>query len=366
MPLIRTPDDFLYPERIFFQMIKDYEEGHFNHRGSLLKRALVVDVDNEGGRLESNPPNPIGSIRGRVYTRGLDATLPNSALTIFHPFFPEHMTPPVEPDEHVYVLFEDDSYSNGLWVTTVPSHRDVNFGDPEANRTRQNTTANTFEGSSAPPPVVDRDAEFGGFAETDQIRDEVVQTFAAEESGFFEGKTVLHIGDSQVAGAYGRILGDLITQRGAVSYIQEGRVGWGVRAWNNGRLGGTGASRPTVEQLAQQTQPDIILITLGGNDHQLALAQEDYPNEIEFLYRSAKENAQTVIWISPPRAVRRSSQLQNGRDVVSQLIHNTVGPFYVESRDITGEFGRSRDGVHFTVRGAETWATSVMSRLERF
>ena len=90
-----TPEDLLNPERFFFRMIRDYTRGRLNSQGRVFYRAVVVDVDPQGGQLENNPPNPEGSIRARVYTRGLDATTPRAALGIFHPFWPAHIAPPV-------------------------------------------------------------------------------------------------------------------------------------------------------------------------------------------------------------------------------------------------------------------------------
>lgn len=363
MVLKRTAEDLLHPERIIFRLVNDYTEGRLNPDGRWLYRAVVLDVDTEGGKLESSPPNPPGSIRARIYTRGLDATTPNSALTIFHPFFPYHIAPPVERDEHVYVVFEDESKSNGLWITTIPVHRDVNFKDPEEARGSTPTAANTFEGTSPETTTPNRDAEFGGLAEQSAIRNETVSIYAGDQQSFFKDKKILHIGDSQVAGPYGRELGTIARERGG-EYVRDGRVGWGVGGWLAGNINGRRghASRPKVDELINRHNPDVILITLGGNDHQRS-ANESYPDKVRTLYDLASQGGQ-VIWVTPPTAVGRSRNIQPGRDRVAEIIKSIVGASYIDSRDFTGEGGRARDGVHFGPRGGRRFAESVASRLE--
>ena len=363
----RTPEDLIFPERVFFRMISDYTEGRLhNTRNQLFKRAIVVDVDTVGGQLEARPPNPAGSIRARVYTSGLDATTPNSALTIFHPMFPAHVRPPVERDEHVLVVFEDpDGMSNGLWITTVPAYRDINFRDPEEDRTSQPTTGDRFEGNPASSTEVNRDLEFGGLTEEAGVREEIINSFESGIESLFEGKKILHIGDGNVQDSYGNEIRDLVQERGASQYISEGRVGWGVPAWVRGRLSetGRGASQATLANLIEQNNPDLVMITLGIKDVG-NVDRTNYEDQVAELWAQATQ-APMAVWVGPPLPTGPNSRQISFVDRIVVKIRQTIGSRFVDSRDITGPSGRKTNGLDFTTQGGQDWARLIINRIER-
>lgn len=360
----KTPEDLLYGERVFFNLINDYSEGKLTNKGISYKRAVVEDVDYQGGMLESSPPNPKGSIRARIYTDGLDYSIPKSALTIFYPIFPEHAIPAVSPGEHVLVFFEDvENFSNGMWVSTIPSYRDVNYLNPHTDRVPQQTSADIFNDRPASGPTVSESLEFGGASSQQDALRRASSVSRGEVSSFFSGKKILHIGDSQVKGPYGRFLGNIVLSAGASSYHSDGRVSWGVVAWLNSRLSPGDTQQASPEDLLAQYSPDLVLITLGGNDHFLA-NRSDYSSKVEELYSKFSSSGALVIWISSPKAVGRSASIQPSRDIVSEKIKSVVGQNYVETRDITGAFGRTPDGLHFTARGGQEFARAVTSRIE--
>lgn len=115
-----------------------------------LYRALVIAVDVQGAKLENpdangkvthkidgvgtfevpartGPENPPNSIKARVLSDGEDKFTGDDQLRVFWPFFPESISVPVKPGEHVYVMFEDTEQMHGLWVTKVPGHTGVNY-----------------------------------------------------------------------------------------------------------------------------------------------------------------------------------------------------------------------------------------------
>ncbi len=114
-----------------------------------LYRALVVGVDVEGGKLEnpdanggvshdvdgkkfdvparSGPKNPQNSIKARILSDGLDKFSTDDNLRVFWPFFPENISVPIKPGEHVYVIFEDSQMQHGLWISKIPGHQGVNY-----------------------------------------------------------------------------------------------------------------------------------------------------------------------------------------------------------------------------------------------
>lgn len=140
------------PEILFNEFIRKGAQGAFRERDEnvpVIFRALVIAVDVEGGKLENpdgsgqlshdvdgkkydvpariGPKNPPNSIKARLLTDGLDKFVTDDNLRVFWPFFPENVSIPVKPGEHVYVMFEDEGYLHGLWVSKVAGHVGVNY-----------------------------------------------------------------------------------------------------------------------------------------------------------------------------------------------------------------------------------------------
>ena len=147
-----SKDRFWRPERFWDDFIRKGVKGFFVERDEsvpFLFRALVIGVDTDGGKLENpdgngsvthtlngqsfdvparvGPENPPNSIKARVLTDGLDRFFIDEELRVFWPFFPDSLSIPVKPGEHVYVVFEDQDKTHGLWVSKVPGHVGVNY-----------------------------------------------------------------------------------------------------------------------------------------------------------------------------------------------------------------------------------------------
>jgi hypothetical protein len=361
MPRRTSNEDLLNPSRVFYNLLREYEEGHLN-QNRIFYRAVVEEVDNTGGLLEASPPNPPKSIKARVYTYGIDATNPSESLTVFYPFFPEHISTPVSIGEHVYVIFEDN-FTSGMWLTTVPHMRDINFNDPEENRVGPVTSAHRFEGRRPETTSVNRDREFGGRSNESRTRTNNAAVFN-DNNSIFVGKRVLHVGDSQVVGPMGREIGRMIREAGASYYYNEGRASWGVYAWLNMRLRPGSPLQPSLQDVIRVHRPDIILITLGGNDHSVGARNSNYIDKVREFYDIARGSARTI-WTGPPTTVGENARIQPGRDIVTEKIKSVVGGNFVENRDLTGEANRDSHGLHFTLRGGREWAESLLTRIER-
>lgn len=145
-------DKFRTPELFLSELLKKSAKGQFHERDEnvpFLHRATVVAVDTAGGSLE-NPDgqghvnhlingekvtvdavvglkNPRNSVKARIISDGFDQFVSDDRLRVFWPFFPEHVSVPIKPGEHVYVIFEDTDYEHGLWVTKIPGQDNVNF-----------------------------------------------------------------------------------------------------------------------------------------------------------------------------------------------------------------------------------------------
>jgi len=155
MPFPRFNDLYRRPDSFLAELLQKYIRGEIVERSEgmpVLFRALVVAVDIVGGKLENpapasndkvkhvlpngqsfeakaqvGPVNPKNSIKARVLSGGRDQFLADQNLKVFWPFFPEHISVPVKPGEHVYVMFEDSNLTHGLWIGKMPGHEGFNY-----------------------------------------------------------------------------------------------------------------------------------------------------------------------------------------------------------------------------------------------
>lgn len=160
-------DWFRRPELILADMIRrhavsDARERHY-------RRAVVVAVDLEGGQLQNEDGsgsmtvtdrsgrvrsypalagvrNPRGSVKARILTDGLDRLLADDDLRVFWPLLPQdQLAIPISPGEHVYVVFEDEGMSNGLWISRVPGQESANSF----------AGVDSYDAPSSPPSAMD-------------------------------------------------------------------------------------------------------------------------------------------------------------------------------------------------------------------
>ncbi|MFA5750416.1 MAG: hypothetical protein WC895_04295 [Candidatus Shapirobacteria bacterium] len=147
-----SQDKFRRPEQFLSELLKKSAQGVFRESDEytpFLFRALVVAVDVNGGKLENpsgsgtlthvlkgksfdvksnvGPNNPKNSIKARIITDGFDQFVNDDRMRVFWPFFPEHMSLPIKPGEYVYIVFEDQNYEHGLWISKIPGHENVNY-----------------------------------------------------------------------------------------------------------------------------------------------------------------------------------------------------------------------------------------------
>lgn len=143
---------FRRPELFLADLVTSSARGDLLERSEntrIFYRATVLAVDVLGGQLENplgsggvshvidnktlsyksiiGPTNPRNSIKARIINDGLDQFVGDDLVRVFWPFFSEHDVVPVKPGEHVYVLFEDQDFQHGLWLTKVSGHDGTNF-----------------------------------------------------------------------------------------------------------------------------------------------------------------------------------------------------------------------------------------------
>lgn len=145
-------EKFHRPEIFLSELVKRSAQGQlFDNEENVpfVYRALVLAVDVDGGMLENHegsggvshvfgskksffparigPSNPRNSIKARIISEGRDQFISDDEAPVFWPFFPEHISVPIKPGEHTYVMFEDRNFMHGLWISKVSGHENLNF-----------------------------------------------------------------------------------------------------------------------------------------------------------------------------------------------------------------------------------------------
>lgn len=117
--------DVLFPEKTILSSLRDLSEGKLENN-SFIFRALVVEIDHLGGKLEEIPKkNPKNSIRARIISEPSPHTfLENKNLPVFWPLFPFDVFP-IKEGEHAYVCFDGTKGDHGLWISRIPEPFEV-------------------------------------------------------------------------------------------------------------------------------------------------------------------------------------------------------------------------------------------------
>lgn len=166
---MRSIDWYRRPELIFADVIDRASREEDKGQRTYYK-AVVMAVDLEGGKLQNpdgdgsvivslrdgsssefdaliGPANPRGSVKARVLTDGLDRLMDDQELRVFWPMFPQDLSgTPATPGEHVYVMFDGNGMSHGLWVSRVAGHESAGSADGTA----------VYTAPSSPPSAMDK------------------------------------------------------------------------------------------------------------------------------------------------------------------------------------------------------------------
>ncbi len=188
---------FLYPEQFLSDVLKKSAQGRYlenDEHVSVFYRATVLAVDVEGGKLENHqgdggvdhvidgkkvsikarygPANPPNSLKARILTNGLDQFTDDKNLRVFWPLFPDHLSVPIKPGEHVYVTFEDVDSRHGLWINKVPGHDGVNEvkGESKYKSDSDGALSQKFPDSKDDSPSADGNDRSAGESQINESR----------------------------------------------------------------------------------------------------------------------------------------------------------------------------------------------------
>lgn len=184
------------------------------------------------------------------------------------------------------------------------------------------------------------------------------RTVAAEESA---DQRIFIVGDSHV-----QMLGPMLARRlerdGFVVEGWESRPGWSTARYR--RCGDLG------RLLVAHGRPEIVVVSLGGND--IVSSRRRYRRELVWVVEQARAaGAAQVVWLGPAtsdgdassRAAATGARHERNAELQRQILPD-LGVKWVDSRPLTRANHR-RDGVHFTRAGYSSWATAILSDVER-
>jgi hypothetical protein len=164
MPTGLSNEKYRRPSIAFQDILRKGSGGVYREKGeysAFMFRAVVIAVDTIGGRLETptgkphkksgdkwveggkeleeivreakgpplakysivpnkGPVNPANSIKARIISNNMDQFISDDDLRCYWPMFPGISN--ISAGEMVYVVFEDEDFTHGLWLAKVPTN----------------------------------------------------------------------------------------------------------------------------------------------------------------------------------------------------------------------------------------------------
>jgi len=171
-----------------------------------------------------------------------------------------------------------------------------------------------------------------------------------------EAPSVFVIGDSHIE-RLGPMIDRAVAEEGYTSLGHLAR-----RGWSTGRYV---READLVERLTENGAPDIVVISLGGNDR----CRDDarYREQLAWIVDRVHEaGAQRIVWLGPASSdMERSERAQlvgewHERNADRQAeILPSLGVEWIDSRPMTQE-GHGVDGIHFTYRAYTAWCRGAL------
>jgi hypothetical protein len=153
-----------------------------------------------------------------------------------------------------------------------------------------------------------------------------------------KGKRVLLIGDSYAAGLGSQMAH--LAAACAAPYHYKGDVGSSVLKWQNESV-----LRPEIEKF----DPNVVLISLGGNDMQRSPAQ--LKKAIDSLVAKIRGVGARALWIAPLTVPVKDTS------GVREIWKKAVGDDWYDSEKL--EIPRGSDGIHLAPSGYRYWAEQI-------
>ncbi len=158
------------------------------------------------------------------------------------------------------------------------------------------------------------------------------------------GTAVLHVGDSFVHSGLTQRLREHLAPLG-VRYEVRAQHSTNSLDW---------AKR--VPELVASTQPDLVIVTLGGNE----IASKHLPVQARAIRRIVDSiGDRACVWTTPP--------LWRDEDGLFDVLQENLAPcrFFETDVEVGSYLPRRDDGIHPTAEGGARWADALWAYLER-
>jgi hypothetical protein len=157
------------------------------------------------------------------------------------------------------------------------------------------------------------------------------------------GTLVLHVGDS-FAGSLGVPLGQRLKARGLRSVLEYQTSSY-VPTWASGK---------ELPEYVARYNPDLVIITLGANEFELANPDQRAGSVRRLV---GHLGGRPCVWVTPPRWKPDTGILA--------VIHANLQPCrFLDSDTIVRDLERKQDKIHPSDAGRERWADAVLAWLE--
>ncbi len=157
------------------------------------------------------------------------------------------------------------------------------------------------------------------------------------------GTLVLHVGDS-FAGSLGVPLAQRLKARGLRSVLEYQTSSY-VPTWASGK---------ELPRYVARYNPDLIIITLGANEFELANPDQRAASVRRLVTHLG---GRPCVWVTPPRWKPDTGILA--------VIHANLQPCrFLDSDTIVRDLERKQDKIHPSDAGRERWADAVLAWLE--
>jgi hypothetical protein len=171
------------------------------------------------------------------------------------------------------------------------------------------------------------------------------RALVAEALPLPEGTTVLHVGDS-FAGALGIELDKTLKERGIRGILRYTTSSY-IPTW---------AWDKNLDQYLSDFKPDLVLITLGGNELEIDNAGQRADTIRRLLERLG---GRPCVWIAPPLWKEPKN------DLLEIIRHNLGTCRYMDTNALIQHMPRAGDGIHPTMNARRDWAKVVLRWLSR-
>jgi len=157
------------------------------------------------------------------------------------------------------------------------------------------------------------------------------------------GTTVLHVGDS-FAGALGIELNRELKTFGIRGILKYETATY-IPTWAWGK---------DLEKYLSKYHPDLVMITLGANELEIADPAQRAPTIRHLVERLA---GRPCVWVAPPL-------WQGARPALLDVIRESCAPCaYLDSSELVPDLPRAKDGIHPAMAARKEWAKAVVEWL---